>query len=194
MKLIISLLAVVFALSAKAQSVSYDIVTGTCPMNDIPTMCTADMSPANPLGFYPSVTLVDDLSNNSVDDAPPGDSFRFLEFSTTLGPNNCGYAKNGTACYLGNGVVQVNQEIPYGQPGHYRSYPIFSQFCNTTGTVCITDASALTVYFEGQYVQASGYGFYTGLGTWHFSYTYACSPRYGCKWTRHITAGKVVIN
>lgn len=185
MKIRITLATVLLlsGLMAIAQT-TYQIVPGQCPMNDIPTQCSVTMSPANPLGFYPSLTLYDDLSNNSVDNAPPGDTYRLLEFETTQGPSGG---------YLGNGVVQVNASIPYGQPGHYRSYPLFAQFCNASGTQCITDVAALTVYFEGNYAPASGGGFYSGSLTMHFGYKWIY---YRGAWRveRNVTGGAVTIN
>lgn len=172
---------------ASAQPVGYSIVATTCPMMDIPTNCTVNMSPANNVGFYPSMTLADDLSNNAFDNAPPGDTYRLIEFETTQGPSGGD---------LGNGIVQVNAAIPYGEAGHYRSYPVFAQYCNTSDTVCITDVTALTVYFEGNYAPASGGGAYNGYLTMHFSYQYKYfGPKYGgWKWVRSVTGGSVSIN
>ena len=149
-------------------STTYSVVRTNCGrVVDQPMQCIMDLSPANPLGIYPTLWLTDDLVK---------DSGGLVDWATTQGP---------TGGYLGGGVIQK------GSNG-YQSFPIWARFCSNGA--CITEVSALTVYFKGAYAPASGGAPYAGVLALHFNYyrQYEIGGTY--RWVRLVTAGTVTIN
>jgi hypothetical protein len=170
MKHLIRIAAASFLLLSVAAfaSTTYGVIQSNCgTVVDQPMQCVIDLSPATPMGVYPTLRLTDDLVK---------DSGGLVDWSSTQGP---------TGGYLGGGVIQSG-------PNGYRSYPIRAKFCSNGA--CITEVSTLTVYFDGTYAQASGGGPYSGYVTLQFSYyrQYEMGGTY--KWIRTVTGGSVTIN
>ena len=155
----------VFALnhSAKAQT-TYTVVPSQCGTAVNLMQCIVDLSPANSLGFYPTLHITDSLT------ASTGG---LVDWTTTLGP---------TGKYLGGGVIEQDSS------GHYLSYPIWSKVCSNG--LCSEQVTALTVYFDGSYI---GGGLYGGCVTLHMSYRSQYSYPGGWKWIRTVSGGLVTL-
>lgn len=155
----------VFALNhpAKAQT-TYAVVPGACGTAANLMQCIVDLSPANPLGIYPTLHITDSLTSNVGG---------LVDWSTTLGP---------TGHYLGWGVIKEDSS------DHYLSYPIWSKVCSNGS--CTEQVTALTVYFEGTYI---GGGTYAGYFTLHMSYKYQYGLEGGWRWIRNVTGGLVTL-
>jgi hypothetical protein len=151
------------ALPAHAQT-TFVIVPSLCGTAVNLMQCTIDLSPATPLGVYPTLKMSDDLINNTGG---------LVDWSSTMGP---------AGRYLGGGVIQQDSK------GNYMSYPIWSQVCSNGS--CSRQATTLTVYFTGTYI---GGGTYAGYYTLQMSYKYQYSYRQGWKWIRTVTGASVTL-
>jgi len=169
MKHLIRIAAASFLMLSAAAfaSTNYGVVPSNCGKAVEPLQCIIDLSPATPMGVYPTLRLSDDVVNNSGG---------LVDWSSTKGPSGG---------YLGGGVIQQG-------PNGYRSYPLWAQFCSNGA--CSKQVSTLTVYFEGTYAQASGGGPYSGYVTLHFSYYRQYGGGTTYTWVRSVTGGSVTID
>lgn len=149
--------------SAQAET-TYTVVPGQCGGVANLLQCAVNLSPANPIGIYPTLELTDDLVE---------DTGGLVDWSTTHGP---------TGRNLGKGFIKENSQ------GHYLSYPVRSKVCSNGS--CAEQVTALTVYFEGEYI---GGGIYAGYYTLHMSYQRQYSLAGGWKWVRTVTGGLVTL-
>lgn len=143
---------------------TYNIVPGQCGGAVNLLQCTVDLSPANPIGIYPTLKMTDDLVENTGG---------LVDWSTTQGP---------TGRNLANGVIKEDSR------GHYMSYPVWTRVCSNGS--CAEQVTALTVYFEGGYI---GGGIYAGYYTAHMTYKHLYYVTGGWKWIRTITGGVVTL-
>ena len=126
--------------------------------------CAVNLSPSNSIGIYPTLQIADDLVKNTGG---------LVDWSTTRGPAG----RN-----LGIGVIRKNSQ------GHYLSYPVWNKVCSNGS--CAEQVTALTVYFEGEYI---GGGIYAGYYTLHMRYQRQYSLMGGWKWVRTVTGGLVTL-
>lgn len=155
----------VFALNQSAKALTtYSVVPSQCGAAANLMQCIVDLSPANPLGIYPTLRVTDSLTANTGG---------LVDWSTTLGL---------TGHYLGGGVIQQDSS------DHYMSYPIRSKVCSNGS--CTEQVTALTVYFEGTYI---GGGTYAGYFTLHMIYKYQYGLEGGWRWIRTVTGGLVAL-